>query len=66
MQEMQIEYIIDIGLQDIPSTKWQKLLGSAAMNNSYWHRPRNKLRLSADDGGGYCDFMLDNNGGGQL
>ena len=23
------------------------------------------LQLSADDGGGYCDFMLDNNGGGQ-
>ena len=27
---------------------------------------RNELRLSADDGGGYCDFMLDNYGGGQL
>ena len=37
----------------------------AALNNSYWHRPRNELRLSADDGGGYCDYILDNNGGGQ-
>ena len=27
MQEVPIEYIIDIGLQHIPSTKWQKLLG---------------------------------------
>ena len=66
MQEVPIEYIIDIGLQHIPSTKWQKLLGSAVLNNSYWHRPRSELRLLADDGGGYCDFMLDNNGGGQV
>ena len=35
MQEVPIEYIIDIGLQHIPSTRWQKLLGSAALNNSY-------------------------------
>ena len=26
---------------------------------------RDELRLLADDGGGYCEFMLDNNGGGQ-
>ena len=34
----------------------------------YWiHLVRpSELRLSADDGGGYCEFMLDNNGGGQL
>ena len=66
MQEVPIEYIIDIGLQHILSTKWQKLLGAAALNNWYRNRPRDELRLSADDGGGYCDFILDNNGGGQL
>ena len=33
-----------------------------------WFSPSvhpNELRLSADDGSGYCDFILDNNGGGQ-
>ena len=30
-----IEYIIDIGLQHLPSTRLQKLLGPAALNNTY-------------------------------
>ena len=29
-------------------------------------KPWNNLRLSAHDGGAYCNFMLDNSGGGQL
>ena len=42
--------IMNISLQHLPSTRWQKLLGLAALNNSHWYRPRNELRLSADDG----------------
>ena len=50
-----------LSLQHLPSTRWQNLLGSAAFYYSYWLRPRNELRLSANGGGGCCDFMLAKN-----
>ena len=46
MQEVPIEYIIDIGVQHIHSSRWQELLGLTALNNSYWHRPRNELQVA--------------------